>query len=198
MTAKGQRSKDRGQKTSRAGWICAVIVLTVFGLQQVVPLRTWFALRSADGAGLVLLRSFSCMLVHGNCLHAAMNAAAFVCLFRGLIRGYVGPVLLVSFFSGWIATVLFASFLMPQHATLVGSSGILFGALGVFTAWDPFSRWQLFFMGSIPLIVLAPLIVAADATLDIMLVPCAAWPVHTAAWSIGAITVSLLRAATRT
>jgi membrane associated rhomboid family serine protease len=88
--------------------------------------------------------------------------------------------------SGWLATFLFAVFLMPHNAWMVGSSGILFGALGWFTATEPFSRWSICFFGSAPLIVLAPVFVFLDGMTAIFFFKANAWQVHTAAFALGA------------
>jgi membrane associated rhomboid family serine protease len=178
----------QGVKYTRAGWICATVVMALFGLQQVFPLRELMMLSGRSGSSAKAVHTLSCMFVHGNLLHAATNALAFVCLFFGLRRERSGAVLLFGFLSGWISTALFAAFLMPHNATLVGSSGILFGMLGFFTADEPFSRWRLCGVGSIPLIVLAPVLVALDAFWAAYIPPVhIAWPVHTVAFSFGVI-----------
>jgi membrane associated rhomboid family serine protease len=173
---------------SRVGWICAAVVMALFGLQQFFPLRELMMLSGRDGSVAKAVHTLSFMFVHGNLLHAATNALAFVCLFFGLRRERSGAVLLFGFLSGWISTALFAAFLMPHNATLVGSSGIIYGIFGALTATEPFSRWRFCGIGAIPLIVLAPALVSADAVLAAC-VPAlhVAWPVHTLAFLFGAM-----------
>jgi membrane associated rhomboid family serine protease len=183
----GQKSEVGNQ--SWAGWICAAVVMALFGLQQIFPLREWLMLRGQrQGLPLLALNSATCHLVHGTLLHAAVNALTFVCLFYGVRRAAWMPPLLGGLVAGWMATFLFAVFLMPQYATLVGSSGMLFGMLGFFTAAEPFSRWRLCGIGSIPLIVLAPVLVAVDAFwAAYMPLVHIARPVHTVAFAFGAM-----------
>ncbi|OPZ64963.1 MAG: Rhomboid family protein [bacterium ADurb.Bin478] len=180
-------------RMTRAGWICAAGVMALFGLQQIFPLRELMLLSGRSGAAAKAVHALTCMFVHGSLLHAAVNALAFICLFYGLRREFSGAVLLVGFAAGWASTALFACFLMPQYATLVGSSGIIYGVFGVFTSAEPFSRWRFCGIGSIPLIVLAPVLVAADGVISMLFVKCSAWPVHTVSFALGAGLVALLR-----
>jgi membrane associated rhomboid family serine protease len=182
-------------RMTRAGWICAAVVMALFGLQQVFPLCERLMLSGRDGLAMKAVHTLTCQFVHGNLLHAATNALAFICLFYGLRREFSGAVLLFGFIAGWIATALFAAFLIPQNVTLVGSSGIIYGVLGVFTASEPFSKWRFCGVGSIPLIILAPVLVAADGLIALLFAKCLAWPVHTVAFAIGAGLVVAVRAA---
>ena len=177
----------QGAKYTQAGWICAAVVLALFGLQQVFPLRELLMLKSGDAPAMKALHAATCLLVHGSFLHAAVNSLSFICLFLGVKKGMAVKPGLAGLIAGWMATFLFAVFLMPRHATLVGSSGMLFGMLGFFMATDPFSRWRFCGVGSIPLIVLAPVLVAVDGMTAILFLKCVAWPVHAVAFSFGAI-----------
>jgi membrane associated rhomboid family serine protease len=162
--------------------------MTMFGLQQVVPLREWLMLRRTDGLATAILHSLTCMLVHGNLLHAAGNALSFVCLFYGVQRGMSVKAALPGLIAGWMGTFLFAYTLLPQNATLVGSSGMVFGILGCFTASEPFSRWRFCGVGSIPLLALAPAMVLLDASASAFFFSVSAWPVHTISFLLGFLT----------
>ncbi len=187
----GRKSEVGGQ--SWAGWICAAVVMALFGLQQIFPLFELARLSSSDSFGEKLLHALTCQLVHGSFMHVYVNALAFICLFCGARRGLSRAALAVGFVAGWCAAAGFSVFIMPQHATLVGCSGIIFGALGVFTAAEPLSRWKFCFVGSIPLIILAPIGVVADGVVSAFFMPYSAWPVHSAAFVAGAVIAVIFR-----
>jgi membrane associated rhomboid family serine protease len=185
----------REVKYTRAGWICAAVVMSLFGLQQIFPLREMLMLSGRDVSAVKAVHTLTCLFVHGSLLHAAVNALSFICLFYGFRREFSGAVLAFGFAAGLIATGLFAATLMPHNAALVGSSGIIYGVLGVFTASEPFSRWRFCGVGSIPLIVLAPVLVAADGLIAMLLLKFIAWPVHTVAFALGAGMTAAVKAA---
>ena len=172
-------------KDIRFGLVCAAGVMALFGLQQLFPLCKLMMLRNTDSVALKALHSFTCIFVHGNLLHAAVNATAFLCLLFTVKFSDGRAPFFSGLAAGWAATFLFALFIMPQHTTLVGSSGMIFGLLGWFTATEPFSRWSIYFIGSIPLIVLAPAVVLLDSMTAIFFFKLNAWQIHLTAFAIG-------------
>lgn len=180
-------------RNADTGWICAAVVLAAFMLQTLIPSRLGgLGLAASDTLPTSLFHSASSMLLHGGWLHAGINAASFICLMRGVKVSSGFAALLFGFLGGYLAAFVFHAVWMPENAVLIGSSGLVFGLLGWWTAAQPFSRWGILGLGSIPLVILSPVLVLVDAVTSQLFFSHNAWPVHSLAYVIsGTITLIL-------
>jgi membrane associated rhomboid family serine protease len=154
-------------------------VLLLFTAQRFLPFNA-LILHGNEPTFHKAAHSFTCQLVHGNALHAGVNALAFLAILAGFTWQECRRTVLFGIMAGWMGTFLFSVLWMPSNSTLVGSSGIIFGMLGAMTAQMPSSRWSVLGLGSFPLVALAPVAVAADAFIS------TAWPVHSLGFLFGA------------
>ncbi len=176
---------DTHFERSWAGWICAAVVMVLFGLQQFFPFQDAWVLRGNDSGGLNVLRSLTALLVHSDWLHAAGNALAFVVLLGGGTRREGRTALFAGVPAGAVAGFLYAGWLLPESSFLLGCSGVLYAALGVLVATAPRSRWGLSRRVSLPLFVLAPTLLVLDVALSLLFFDRVAWSVHVLAFVLG-------------